>query len=567
MKAHPVSGFIAAVSSATLVTAALCCAACLQELPLGDKYINEAAGFLRVRNTSAMASYIFTALELRDADGKTVQSWDALGQDGQGLQKGETWTGDVDREGSFTLYCTVWNDDEQAAGCYEYGPVTIKLHEVTESKIIGEAFFTDSDEDGFSDSWEHAYGFNPANGDDGGPVYVSAAAQDDLGLGTALSPYKSLTKGLWKAKYGLYETTRTVWVVGVLTRDTEGTASTTASVVSITDTGPRGVTVIGDGTPAVIDAKKIAYTDGKRALYLGPGTKLTLKNITIENGYGYRGGGVHVNGAELILGQGAVIQKCYGEAGSLSGGGIYAENGASVIMESGSLIGVDSVNEEEVKEKANWGSTGVGVALLNGASLTMKSGSFIKGNLYRKSSAVEADMGSLITLEAGAEISGNADDPDEDFQAVTHGGGIRLIGGSKLLMKGGKIFGNTVIENSGGGGVYVGPQSVFEMQNGQIRENKAGSDSDTAGDGGGVYVDSGGVFLMSGGNIAKNTAKGRGGGVYLNGGSFAKTGGAVYGSDTPACQNTADTECGNALFAASLNPPNKDYSLPVSGTY
>jgi hypothetical protein len=538
---------------AALITAAL--TGCFQELPLGDKYLNEAVGFLRVQNTSAGTSYVFNGFELRDAAGEVIRAWDGLE-----LKKGDTWTGDLDREGSFTLYCTVWNDDEQAAGRYEYGPVAIKLHEVTESKIIGETFFTDTDGDGFSDSWERAYGFDPNNNADGGPVYVSAAAPNDLGQGTLTSPYKSLIKGLWKAKYGLTEKARTVMVVGVLTRDTEGTASTAASLVSITDTGPRGVTVTGNPS-ALIDAKKVGYTDGKRALYLGPGTKLTLKNITIQNGYGYRGGGVHVNGAALILGQGAVIQKCYGESGSLSGGGVYAENGASVVMESGSLIGGDEA------AKANWGSTGAGVALLNGSSLTMKGGSFIKGNLYRRSSAVEADLGSLITLEAGAEISGNADDPDEGFQSITHGGGVRLTEGSKLLMKGGKIFGNTVIGGGGGGGVYVGPESVFEMQSGEIYGNRAGEDSDTAGNGGGVYVDAKGAFLMSGGVISKNTAKSWGGGVYIDGGSFAKTGGAVYGSDTTGYENTAGTGTGNgnALFATPA--ASKEYSLPVSGTY
>jgi hypothetical protein len=545
---------------AVIITAALCCTACLQELPLGDKYINEAVGLLRVQNTSTEASYIIIAVELRNSAGEVIKTWEGLGKDGQGLQKDEIWTGDVDLEGSFTLYCTVKNTVEETVGTFSHGAVEIKLHEIADSGITGDLYLstTDTDEDGFSDIWEKTHekeGFDPEDPSDGGTVHVSSTGKD-TNPGTADHPYLTLAAGVEKAMYGLTDDARTVVVTGVLTRDTEGARNTDTSVFFITGTGLHGVTIVGgDSSPAILDAKTTTENpDVKRALYLGPGTKVTLKNITIQNGVGYRGGGIHAKGAALTLGQGLVIEKCASHAGSSTGGGLYADDGTSVIMESGSLI------------RNNTGSVGAAVTLLNGSSLTMKGGSLITGNLGNRGGVVEADLRSQITLEPGAEITGNTNIKIENPK-ISHGGGVRLTGGSTLLMKGGRIAGNTLVEeSSGGGGVYVGPESVFEMRDGEISGNIVGKAAEgednpaVLGNGGGVYVDSGGIFRLTGGVIAHNTAKaGNGGGVYVDGGNFYKTGGTVYGSGN----NTA--ESGHAFYGEPGKPAND--TLPVSFSF
>jgi hypothetical protein len=538
---------------ALLITAALISAAltgCFQELPLGDKYLNEAVGFLRVQNTSTAASYVFRGFELRNEAGEVIKTWDGLN-----LERGGIWTGDVDKEGSFLLYCMVWNEDEQAAGRYEYGTVAIKLHEVTESKIIGETFFTDSDGDGFSDTWELAYDFDPENNADGGPVYVVAKPYDsnDNSLGTAASPYKSLTKGLWKAKYGLTDEARTVIAQGVFNNTTEGASNT--ALLHITDTGPWGITIRGVGL--TVDAAA-DNSNMRRPFYLRPGTKLNLENIIIKNGRMFQGTGIYADGAALILGSGAVIQNCSGSAS----GAVYGSNGAVITMESGSLIGDDDVGTSgSGYDKANDGWVGVGVTVINGSSLTMKGGSRITGNSFLGGGAVYADLGSSITLEPGAAITNNKN-RDPAALTTSHGGGVRLTRGSKLLMKGGLIAGNVITKDGvGGGGVYVGAESVFEMRGGKISGNIVGQIDDTSqevypnpiGNGGGVYVDAGGQFNMSGGEIASNTASGQGGGVYIESeGRFSKTGGTVYGTTDPGSQNTMGTPfavAGNAIFA------------------
>jgi hypothetical protein len=559
----------------------------LQELPLGDKYINEAAGFLRIRNTSSGASYVFTGLELQDADGKIIKTWDGLE-----LAPGEIWTDSVDREGSFILYCTIKNDAEKTEGRFKYGEVAIKLHEVTESKIIGETFLSDTDGDGYSDTWERANDFDPNNSADGGPVFVFSTALDDTGKGTQDSPSRTLATGVWKAKYGLKDEARTVILDGVFTRENHGNtipnngkhtememSFSNTSVISIEDTGFYGVTVIGrnsDTGPARIDAVG-TDTYRKRALYLFPGTKLTLKHVVIENGRALRGAGVYVDRAELILGEGAVIRSCLTDAGSSSGAAVHAFGG-SVVMKDRSLIGGDNNTGSIFDRDGNIGLFGAAVSLLNGSSLTMESGSSIRGNYYFRSAAVTAEVGSRITMELGSEIKNNSHRPDMSNQPISHGGGVHLAGGSKLIMNGGLIAGNKLWMGGSGGGVYVGAESVFEMRDGEISGNSAGvkppdvtMSTETPGNGGGVYVDAGGAFLMTGGAIAANTAKaaggqgGKGGGVYVKGGSFVKRNGIIHGS-TGATPNKADTDTnGHAFFAIPLSGSNRYEDSTLSG--
>jgi hypothetical protein len=377
-----------------------------------------------------------------------------------------------------------------------------------------------------------------------------------------------------KAKWGLTEEARTVVAAGIFTVGTEGTGASDTSVIHITDTGLHGVTVIGEKSALInVDGSR---ENPKRAIYLGPGTKLTLKNITIQHGWSPRGGGVYVDGAELILGDGAVIQGC------VEGGGVYAANGAVVLMERGSLIGEDDVKDKAAKW--NKSDMGAGITLSNGSSLTMKGGSGIRGNHTGIAGAVYATLGSLVTLEDGAEITGN--ESYENRNAVAQGGGVRLAGKSKMLMEGGLISGNSN-NKGGGGGVYVGEESELDMRGGTISGNTAydamvGETVFAKGNGGGVYVGADGIFTMSGGIIANNTSgfrkagdttltaypeRGQGGGVYVDGGKFFKTGGSVYGSGNPGKNTAGDGNTagnGHAFFATPAKPA--DNTLPDSFT-
>jgi hypothetical protein len=112
---------------------------------------------------------------------------------------------------------------------------------------------------------------------------------------------------------------------------------------------------------------------------------------------------------------------------------------------------------------------------------------------------------------------------------------VQVDDGGALVMKSGKITGNTHIDNEGigGGGVRVGDGGAFTMQGGAISGNAA-QGGDGWSSGGGVRVEDGGAFTMEGGAISGNTAQGRdwsdGGGVGVGKGIFTMKDGAISGN-------------------------------------
>ena len=106
---------------------------------------------------------------------------------------------------------------------------------------------------------------------------------------------------------------------------------------------------------------------------------------------------------------------------------------------------------------------------------------------------------------------------------AANGGGVNIAGGGLFTMNGGEISGNTT--NGSGGGVYVAAGGTFNMNN---TSNISGNHSSVSG--GGVFT--AGLFNMSNGLISENTAgsvaTGSGGGVAVSGyGSFTQSNGII----------------------------------------
>jgi hypothetical protein len=138
-----------------------------------------------------------------------------------------------------------------------------------------------------------------------------------------------------------------------------------------------------------------------------------------------------------------------------------------------------------------------------------------------------------LTLD-GVTLAGVADN-DNSLINVRSGGDSGSGRSGHLVMKSGKIMGNSNIGNSGAGGgsVKVNEGGTFTMEGGTISGNTAKSPNGGA-NGGGVRVGEGGTFIMQGGTISGNTAKGSnwsaGGGVSNDGGTFSMEGGAISGN-------------------------------------
>ena len=218
------------------------------------------------------------------------------------------------------------------------------------------------------------------------------------------------------------------------------------------------------------------------------------------------GGGVYVKSGTFTMNDGVIRNN----SANYGGGGVYVENGTFTMY--GGVIG------DEGDGDGNSANYGGGVYVENG-TFTMYGGKISRNSIVGESSSCGggvyvADKGTFI-LEDG-EIFNNTCTNDGSY-----GGGIYAAG--IFIMKGGKIYGNTINYGSGGG-VYVA--GTFTMEKGEI----FGNYDDYLYYGGGVFVDDTGIFNMKGGNIYGNFACYYGGGVYvLTLGTFTKSGGTIYG--------------------------------------
>lgn len=140
---------------------------------------------------------------------------------------------------------------------------------------------------------------------------------------------------------------------------------------------------------------------------------------------------------------------------------------------------------------------------------------------------------------------------------VTLTGGIAKNGGAIVVDKdgtlnlySGEISGNYVTGGNGGA-IYVKSGGVVNMYGGTIRNNHAYS-----GDGGAIYVEAGGTLNLFGGEISGNTASGNGGGIYVEAGGMVNVKGAPIVKD-----NTANGKPSNLCICANSSSP----LLSISG--
>lgn len=130
---------------------------------------------------------------------------------------------------------------------------------------------------------------------------------------------------------------------------------------------------------------------------------------------------------------------------------------------------------------------------------------------------------------------------------VTLTGGIAKNGGAIVVDKdgtlnlySGEISGNYVTGGKGGA-IYVKSGGVVNMYGGTIRNNHAYS-----GDGGAIYVEAGGTLNLFGGEISGNTSSDLGGGIYVEAGGMVNVKGAPIVKD-----NTANGKPSNLCICVS----------------
>jgi hypothetical protein len=150
-----------------------------------------------------------------------------------------------------------------------------------------------------------------------------------------------------------------------------------------------------------------------------------------------------------------------------------------------------------------------------------------------------------VILEKGAVITGKMYSAN-DYVYETHGSGIRVWRGAKLVMKNGSAVVNCEGVNLCCGAVELYESGVLEMEEG------ARVSGNTGDYGGGVAIYGGSTFTMSGGEISGNTGV-SGGGLYLGNNLnnvFTMTGGVIYGNEEALDSKLRNTASGEEIGAA-----------------
>ncbi|MBR5957066.1 MAG: SUMF1/EgtB/PvdO family nonheme iron enzyme [Salinivirgaceae bacterium] len=286
--------------------------------------------------------------------------------------------------------------------------------------------------------------------------------------------------------------------------------------------------------------------------YIGEGGKLTLKGSSIKYFSAENGGGVYVDGGELIL----VTDKYYNYAfvsnclATSYGGGVYATNN-----------GIITLSDSYSSVKNNEAERGGGIYLTGNATIDSKYyySEISNNEAIQDGGAIYLDNGVSVTFNDGCYISSNI--------AGGNGGGVYVANGATLTVGKGKIQNCTAETNGGGmyiayggsaalsgtgsyesykgyvysnssqfgGGVYVG--GTFTMSGYAGVAYNGNKDAGNATNGGGVYVANRGVFTIEEGRnceINDNYSESGGSGVYLaKGATLDMKGGGIYNNRKP----------------------------------
>ena len=325
-------------------------------------------------------------------------------------------------------------------------------------------------------------------------------------------------------------------------------AGSTINLSNWKSLGNQGVVDVQNGYIVLAKADVYVKSDGNDATGDGTAAKpyATLKKA--YDALSAAGGTIHVMDRVAVpetfefrkpirlTGTGAMEADVYSGAALVRTGVSFGVYDAAVTVKHLTLTDQSNHNNAPIGVHENGTLT-----LGDGAIVTGFKSQFAPVFLYP-----EANV--KLIMEDGAKITGNACKAASGNVGApfvsSGGGGVFVGGGTTFEMRGGTIekgtsyaYGGGVFVNGAftmsggsingtattqGGGVYVNASGSFTMSEGAI--------TGTAPNGGGVFVrGAGGTFTMSGGSI-NGTASGNGGGVNNEDGKVTLSGGAVTGT-------------------------------------
>lgn len=241
-----------------------------------------------------------------------------------------------------------------------------------------------------------------------------------------------------------------------------------------------------------------------------------------NNGYG---GGVLIDSGTCTV-AGATIT---GNSAAVGGGGIaltmlnMSESGLDDIMVVGFTMTSGEISANET------GGDGAGVYLMSNRAVDNLE------KIYTDEDALKAAIEKINSQNRHIKNDADPDNPDRIYDNVED----ILYGIPVATVSGGTIQGNTATAN--GGGLYLGENTRFIINGGEISANQAVN-------GAGVFVESG-TAEIKGGTMTANQASDDGGALYIKG-NVTMTNGSI-GGNTEEMANTAVN--GGAMYVSNGN--------------
>ena len=269
------------------------------------------------------------------------------------------------------------------------------------------------------------------------------------------------------------------------------------------------------------------YADGDGGgFYVVDGATLVINGgSVIGNKCSSDGAGIYVDDATLVMNGGAVS----GNKSSDNGGGIYTSGSAKITLNNAVIFGNISKN----------GGGGMNLHLKESATFT---------NCDISSNESEKSDGGGISMDASGKTLNLVNTKVNNNIADDEGGGVYLDAGT-INMSGGEIDGNTSVD---GGGVYITGGDHFNMTGEAVVSNnstteKCGGgitchgyltinnasvkDNHSEKHGGGIfYQNSGKTITLTDATISGNDAENDGGGIYIKQGTVTLSGGLIDGN-------------------------------------
>lgn len=281
---------------------------------------------------------------------------------------------------------------------------------------------------------------------------------------------------------------------------------------------------------------------------------IVSSNVFSSTGLG-RGGGIYIeDGSTILLENGSSVENhTAGATVDHFGAGIYADN-ATVTLD----------NSKVISNSTHWaGGGGGGIFAINGSVINIENNSEVSDNFSADAGGIYAD-GSTVNVDTSFFY---------DNGAMINGGGLYLtndstLAGSSVLIGGdGIAFGNDVLDGSGGG-IYA-ITSTINLDGSQVFANSAGFS------GAGIYADNTSIELNSvevGGVMDEHpnivTLGSFGSGMFLTGGTTAILSNTVVAGNT----FTMGSSYGGGIYLEELSTLNLqnnsrvEYNLAPSST-